>query len=349
MSEKDQPPTPKKLRDARKKGQVAKSKEVAATLLILSLVGVILGFSEFYMSHFASLMLLPEAFTHLPFRQALSLTLKSLLRESLYICAPLLGLACMVAIGSHLMQTGFLFSGESLKPDIKKINPIEGAKKIFSVKSLIEFIKSAIKVALLTLLVWITLRNDMKTLLLLPYAELPSIGVVAGMLLKNLILLCAVGFVVICAADYGVERYQLRKQLRMSKDEIKREHKEMEGNPEIKGRRRKLHREMQDGSMREGVKRSSVIVTNPTHIAVGIRYKAGETPLPLVTLMYTDAMALRIRKIAEEEGVPVLERVPLARALYQDALVDQYIPRELIDPTAEVLRWLYQQGQNNRA
>jgi len=343
MSEKNQPPTPKKLRDARKKGQVVKSKEVASTLLILSLIGVILGFSDYYLSHFASLMLLPEAFIHLPFRQALNLTLESLLRESIYLSLPLLALASLAAIASHLMQTGFLFTTESLKLDIKKINPVEGAKKIFSVKSLIEFLKSALKVALLTVLVWVTLRNDMKTLLLLPHAKLPSVGVVAGMLLKNLILMCAVGFLIICAADYGVERYQLRKQLRMSKDEVKREHKEMEGSPEIKKRRRQMHREMQDGSMREDVKRSSVIVTNPTHIAVGIRYQAGETPLPLVTLMYTDTLALRIRKLAEEEGVPVLERVPLARALYQDALVDQYIPRELIEPTAEVLRWLYQQ------
>lgn len=344
MSEKNQPPTPKKLRDARKKGQVVKSKEIPSTLLILSLVAVIMGCSDYYMAHFSSLMLLPESFIHLPFRQALSMTVESLLRESALLCLPLLALASVAAIISHLMQTGFLITTESIKPDIKKINPIEGAKKIFSLKSLIEFLKSALKVVLLTVLVWITLRNDLKTLLLLPYAELASIGVVAGLLLKSLLQMCAVGFVLICVADYGLERYQLRKQLRMSKDEIKREYKEMEGSPEIKGQRRRMHRELQNGSMRSDVKRSSVIVTNPTHIAVGIRYEAGETPLPLVTLMYTDAMALRIRKIAEEEGVPVLERVPLARALYQDALVDQYIPRELIEPTAEVLRWLYQQG-----
>jgi len=147
----------------------------------------------------------------------------------------------------------------------------------------------------------------------------------------------------IVVLDALSEYWLFMKDQMMDKDSVKREHKEMEGSPEIKKRRRQMHREMQDGSMREDVKRSSVIVTNPTHIAVGIRYQAGETPLPLVTLMYTDTLALRIRKLAEEEGVPVLERVPLARALYQDALVDQYIPRELIEPTAEVLRWLYQQ------
>ncbi|MEG1349754.1 MAG: type III secretion system export apparatus subunit SctU [Hafnia sp.] len=347
-AEKTQPPTDKKLRDARKKGQVAKSKEVSSTLLIVCMVAVILGFSNYYTAHFGSLMLLPQAFIHLPFRQALSMTIDSLLRETFFICLPLMMVAVLAAVVSHLGQSGFLFSAESIKPDIKKINPIEGAKKIFSVKNLIDFIKSLLKVALLTLLVWSTLKNDLKTLLLLPHGGLSSISPVAGLLLKNLMVMCVIGFFIISIADYAVERYQHRKQLRMSKDEVKREHKEMDGSPEIKSKRKDFHRELQSGSMKNAVKRSSVIVTNPTHIAVGIRYQPGETPLPMVTLMYTDALALRVRKIAEEEGIPVLERVPLARALYQDGFVDQYIPGELIEPTAEVLRWLYRQQKDKQ-
>jgi len=148
----------------------------------------------------------------------------------------------------------------------------------------------------------------------------------------------------ISAADHALERYQHRKQLRMSKDEVKRERKEMDDSPEIKSQRHKFQRELQSGSMRTDVKRSSVIVTNPPTLP--IRYQPDETPLPLVPLMYTDALALRVRKIAEEEGIPVLERVPLARALYQDGFVDQYIPGELIEPTAEVLRWLYSQQKD---
>ncbi|MDD0976386.1 type III secretion system export apparatus subunit SctU [Pseudomonas fontis] len=342
-AEKSQPPTDKKLRDARRKGQVAKSKEVVSTLLIIAMVAMIMGLSDYYMTHFGELMLLPAAYVHLPFGQALHLMVDSLLREAIYLCLPLMIMAVLVAIFSHLMQSGFLFSGEPIKPDIKKINPVEGMKKIFSVKNLIDFIKSILKVALLTVLVWSTLKNDLKTLLLLPYSGLGSIAAVTGQLVHYLMMMCAAGFLLISAIDYALERFQHHKQLRMSKDEVKREHKEMDGSPEIKAQRRQLHRELQSGSMRADVKRSSVIVTNPTHIAVGIRYQPGETPLPLVTLMYTDALALRVRQIAQEEGIPVLERVPLARALHSDGLVDQYIPAELIEPTAEVLRWLHSQ------
>ncbi len=154
------------------------------------------------------------------------------------------------------------------------------------------------------------------------------------------------GFVVIAIADYAFEHYQHIKQLKMSKDEVKREYKEMEGSPEIKSKRRQFHQELQSSNMRAEVKRSSVIVANPTHIAIGIRYERGETPLPVVTLKFTDAQALQVRKIAEEEGIPVLQRIPLARALYRDAQLNNYIPADQIEATAEVLRWLEQWRQS---
>ncbi len=162
-------------------------------------------------------------------------------------------------------------------------------------------------------------------------------------MLRQLMLVCAVGFLAIAVADYAFERHQHYKQLRMSKDEVKREYKEMEGSPEIKSKRRQFHQELQSSNLRADVRRSSVIVANPTHVAIGIRYRRGETPLPLITLKHTDALALRVRRIAEEEGIPVLQRVPLARALLRDGNVDQYIPADLIQATAEVLRWLESQ------
>jgi type III secretion protein U len=241
---------------------------------------------------------------------------------------------------AHLAQYGFLLSGESIKPDLKHINPMEGAKKIFSIRSLVDFLKSIIKVALLSLLVWTTLAGNLDSLIRLPGCGMGCIAPVIGLLLEQLLLVCGVGFVLISALDYAFERYQHSKQLRMSKDEIKREYKEMEGSPEIKSKRRQFHQELQSSNLRDDVKRSSVIVANPTHIAIGIRYVKSETPLPVVTLKHTEALALQVRRIAEEENIPVLQRVPLARALYQDSHVDQYIPADLIQATAEVLRWL---------
>jgi type III secretion protein U len=339
-AEKTEQPTPKKLRDARTKGQVVKSKEVVSTALILSLIATLMSFSDYYMEHLGQLMLMPETYINLPFGLALQLMVENLFQEMIYLCLPLLVVAALVVIVAHLAQYGFLLSGESIKPDLKHINPMEGAKKIFSIRSLVDFLKSIIKVALLSLLVWTTLAGNLDSLIRLPGCGMGCIAPVIGLLLEQLLLVCGVGFVLISALDYAFERYQHSKQLRMSKDEIKREYKEMEGSPEIKSKRRQFHQELQSSNLRDDVKRSSVIVANPTHIAIGIRYVKSETPLPVVTLKHTEALALQVRRIAEEENIPVLQRVPLARALYQDSHVDQYIPADLIQATAEVLRWL---------
>lgn len=344
--EKTEQPTPKKLLDARKKGQVAKSREVVSSALILSLIGMLMVFSDYYLAHLGNLMLLPAAFIKLPFLQALDLVLENLLLELAYITLPFLLVAAVVVIGAHLFQYGLLFSLESVKPDLKKINPLEGAKKIFSIKNLMELLKSTLKVVLLSLLVWITLRGNLSSLIMLPGCSIRCIAPVVGLMLEQMLLLCALGFTIISLADYAFERHQHLKQLRMSKDEVRRERKEMEGSPEIKSKRRALRKELQTGNIRADVKRSSVIVANPNHIAVGIRYVRGETPLPIVTLKYTDAVALRVRQMAEEEGIPVLQRIPLARALYRDGHVDQYIPADLIQTTAEVLRWLESQARD---
>lgn len=342
-AEKREPPTQKKLRDARKKGQVAKSKEVVSTTLILSLCALLGGGSDYFIKHLGALMLLPETISFLPFKQAVDLMLEQLLEEMLWLTLPILLTAVLAVVVSHLMQYGLLFNSESLKPDIKKINPLEGAKKIISIKNLLDFIKSLIKVILLSALVLLLLSENLRNLMQMPGCGIGCILPMLSVMLKHLMLVCTVGFIVISIADYGLERWQHHKQLRMDKVEIKREHKEMEGAPEIKKKRREFHRELLSGTMRADVKRSSVIVTNPTHIAVGIYYQPGETPLPLVTLKFTDEQALLVRKIAAEEGIPVLERIPLARALHADSLVDQYIPGELIQPVAEVIRWLQAQ------
>lgn len=344
-AEKTEQPTPKKLRDARTKGQVVKSREVVSTALILALIATLMGFSEYYMEHLGQLMLMPEAYLNLPFRLALQLMVENLFQEMIYLCLPLLVVAAVVVIAAHLAQYGFLLSSESIMPDLQKINPVEGAKKIISIRSLVDFLKSLFKVALLSVLVWTILADNINALVRLPGCGLSCVAPLIGQLLGQLLLVCGVGFIVISALDYAFERYQHTKQLRMSKDEVKREYKEMEGSPEIKSKRRQFHQELQSSNLRADVKRSSVIIANPTHIAVGIRYVKGETPLPVVTLKHTDALALQVRRIAEEEGIPVLHRVPLARALHQDGHVDQYIPADLIQTTAEVLRWLDSQQQ----
>ncbi|MCR9303239.1 SctU family type III secretion system export apparatus subunit VscU [Vibrio diabolicus] len=339
-AEKTEQPTAKKLRDARQKGQVAKSQEIVSSALILALIIVLFAFADYYMSHISALILLPSKLAYQGFQDALVDVAIAIAKEIAYLLAPIILVAALVAIFSNMGQFGFLFSGESVKPDIKKINPVEGAKRIFSLKSVIEFIKSILKVSLLSCIIWVTLRGNINALMQIPTCGLECVPTITGVMIKQLMIISSVGFIVIAAADFAYQKFDHTKKLKMSKDEVKREYKEMEGSPEIKSKRRQLHQELQASNQRENVKRSNVLVTNPTHIAVGLYYKKCETPLPVITLMETDAVAKRMIAIAKEEGVPVMQKVPLARALYADGNVDQYIPSDLIEATAEVLRWL---------
>ncbi|GEM75453.1 type III secretion system export apparatus subunit SctU [Vibrio sagamiensis] len=344
--EKTEQPTPKKLRDARKKGQVAKSQEVISTALILGLILVLFACADYYVTHISALLLLPSEFAYQNFQDALVDVAIAIAKEMAYLLAPILIVTFLIAVLANVSQFGLLFSAESLKPDIKKINPAEGAKKIFSMKSIVDFIKSILKVFLLSCIIWTTLRGNINTLLNIPNCGLNCVPLISGLLMKQLIIMSSIGFIMIAVADFAYQRYDHNKKLKMSKDEVKREYKEMEGSPEIKSKRRQLHQELQSSNQRENVKRSSVLVTNPTHIAIGLYYKRDETPLPIITLMETDTVAKRMIAIAREEGIPVMQKIPLARALFADGETDQYIPGELIEATAEILRWVESLEQN---
>jgi len=255
---------------------------------------------------------------------------------------PLLVLVVVVAILAYFFQYGLLFAFESLKPDLKKLNPAQGIKKIFSVKNLFEFLKSIIKIVFLSILLYLVIRNSLVDLLKIPHCGLDCIPLVLGTLLKHLAINAAFAYIIIAAFDYAFQKFQFIKQLKMTKDEVKREYKEMEGNPEIKGKRRQLHQELMSQNMVNSVKRSTVVVTNPTRIAIALEFTEGQTPLPVVRAKGENLIAKRIVEIAQQEGIPIMENVPLARALHEQSAVDQYIPADLIEAVAEVLRWVEQ-------
>lgn len=338
--EKTELPTPKKIRDARKKGQVAKSVDVVSSALILALIAVLFTFSDYYMLHISALLLLPSELAYQGFQDALLDVAIAIAKEMAYLLTPILIVSALIIIMSNIGQFGLLFSSEPVKPEIKKINPVEGAKRIFSLNSLIELIKSILKVSLLSCIIWVTLRNNLNTLLQIPNCGLECVPTITGVLVKQLMIASSVGFIIIAVADYAYQKFNHTKQQKMTKDEVKREYKEMEGSPEIKSKRRQFHQELQASNQRDNVKRLNVLITNPTHIAIGLYYKKNETPLPMIILKETDVVAKRMIAIAHEEGIPVMQQVPLARALYADGQLNQYIPGDLIEPTAEILRWI---------
>jgi type III secretion protein U len=206
----------------------------------------------------------------------------------------------------------------------------------------VELLKTIVKTVVIAFVVKIAVEENLGLLLSIPYGGLEGIAPVAGSLFSALIFRVAPVFLVVAAVDYTFQRYQYIKGLKMSKDEVKREYKEMEGDPQIKGKRKQLHQEMAMSGTLEGVRKAQVVVTNPTHVAVALIYDEKKTPLPIIAGMGEGFLAQRIIEVAKEEGIPIMQNVPLARALLHDGAENEYIPADLIRPVAEVLRWAQQ-------
>lgn len=344
MSEKTEQPTPKKLRDARNKGQVSSSKDLVSGVLMISLFAFLWVTADFYYRQFKELILLPTLFIGpgFDFSYSLEQVLNGVFVLLIKMTAPPLLLVIVVAVAAHVFQFGLLLAFESLKPDLKKLNPLEGVKKIFSLKNLIELLKSLLKIAFLSILLYYVIRNHLADLLKIPQCGLRCVSLVLGALMRDLVINAAFAFIIIASADFAFQRFQFIKQLKMSKEEVKQEYKEMEGDPHIKSKRRHLHQEMLAQNMVTSVKQSTVVITNPTRIAIALEYREGETPLPIVRAKGENLLAKRIIEIAQQEGIPIMENVPLARALREQAALDQYVPSDLIDAVAEVLRWVAQ-------
>jgi len=337
-SEKSEQPTPKKLRDARKKGQVAKSKDLTQTLQVVAIFGYLVISGSMIASNIMELMVTPFAVLDMPFRQAANVLVDELLRGALGVLAPFIGIVLVFGFLGETLQTGLLFAFEALKPSAKKLNVIANAKNMFSKKNFVEFLKSVFKVCVLSILIFLLVRDSLPVLVDIPLAGLPGVGAAVGELLKLLIINVAIAYVVISFFDFGWQRFLHTKELKMSKEEVKQEYKEMEGDPLIKQKRKQLHQEMLSQQAVQQARRASVVVTNPTHLAIAMYYDQDETPLPLVLAKGEGALAEEMIRAAREAGVPVLQNIPLAHSLFSEAEVDQYIPSGLIEPVAEVLR-----------
>jgi type III secretion protein U len=266
--------------------------------------------------------------------------IRGMLNFSLVILTPVIAAAVAAAVIGNVAQTGFMMSQESLKPKLDNLNPGAAIKKIFGMKNLIEFLKSAIKIAFLSLLLFLIIRNSLNDLVKIPSCGLTCIMPVLGRLLMQVFIYTIAAFSIVAAADFAFQKWEFNKQQKMSKDEVKQEYKESEGDPHIKGHRKAMHKELMQSKTEDRTRGSKVVVTNPTHIAVALDYREGETPLPIIAAMGEGGYARRIVKIAKEAGIPVMQNVPVARGLFEHGKVEQYIPSGMIEAVAEVLRYV---------
>lgn len=339
-SEKTEEPTSKKLRDLRTKGQVPSSKEVVSTSLICGLFGYFMYAWSNIFELSQQIILVPSLVIDEPFTLALKHIYDELLAGMAYILVPFLIIVVSLSILGNILQNGIVISTEPIKLDLKKISPVAGFKKIFSVNNFIEFIKSIVKVlAVSSCVAWVTIKH-IGALINGPYCGLDCLYYALGEMLFELVAYSVAVFIFVAFADFAFQRYNFTKQNRMTKDEVKRDQKESDGDPQIKGKRRQMQRDLAQGKKLNAVKNASVVVRNPTHFAVAIRYHKKDAPLPYIIAKGERKVAQQIIDIAEENGIPILENVPLARGLFADAKVNDYIPVDYIPAVVETLHWV---------
>ncbi|MEM9762323.1 MAG: type III secretion system export apparatus subunit SctU [Pseudomonadota bacterium] len=338
MSEKTEQPTAKRLRDVRKKGQVAKSKEVVSAALIIVLFGTLVALIGLMLDEIASMVLAPRSWHGRPFEEALEAVVNSVVITAALVVAPIIAVAMVTAIAAHLAQFGFLLSAQALQPKLSNLSPASGVKKIFNKKNLFEFLKSIIKICFLGILLFLLIRDSIQDLTRLPHCGKACIPVLLGDLIIKVMIYTAAAYTMIAFADFIFQRWQFTQENKMTKDEVKREYKESEGDPHVKGHRRQLARELTQGDMDQAVRKSRAVVTNPVHLAVALQYREGKTPLPIIAAKGQRLVAQRIVKVAVEAGVPVIENIPVARGLYETGNVKEFIPSEMLEGVVEVLK-----------
>ena len=336
--EKTELPTPKKERDAREKGQVAKSQEVVITSTLFAVIAYVWVMAPTIIQQLTEAIKFPT-YRDGEFEFAAIGRMNEIFDLMVLILLPILGVVILVAVAANMGQFGFLMSSDQIMPKAEKISPLAGMKRIFSAKQLIETLKNILKIVILSSLLYFALKENLGELLDLIYCGMGCVGQITNLMMGDIFRYSALAFIVIAGFDFMYQRHTHTKSLMMTKDEVKREYKESEGDPHIKGERKQIAQElaMGDGG---AVKKASAIVVNPTHYAVAILYDKERAPLPITTAKGVDGRAALIRGEAEAAGVPIFSSPLLARRLFADAAINQPIPIELFEAVAEIFVWV---------
>ncbi|MCB0340980.1 MAG: flagellar biosynthesis protein FlhB [Pseudobdellovibrionaceae bacterium] len=342
QGEKTEEATQQRREDFRKRGQVAQTKELGSVLALLGTVGAVWLLGRFFFTQ------VYEVFFH-SFDDFIALAardngmlpaMKFALDKSFLMVAPFMGLMWLASFASSILQVGFLQNEEAMQFKLDRLDPIQGLKRIFSLRSLVEGIKAVFKVIIVGFIAYLVIESEVMTLPQLVNYSVPQMFVYLGEVLLK--LMGGVGFFMVALAglDFLFQKWDLEQQMKMTKQEVKEELKSREGDPLIKARIRRVQREMANKRMMEAVPKADVIITNPTHIAVALQYSA-EMVAPKVVAMGAGFIAERIKELAREHKVPVIENKPLARTMYKTLKIGQAVPRELYKAVAEVLSYVF--------
>lgn len=347
--EKTEEPTAKKIEDARKEGNVPKSQDTSSFVTLVVAIGAFLALFPYIKERMFNLYRFCQSYIGIDLdKNDIHILMITIFREFALMVLPLAAIVALSGVLAALMQFGFLTTTKPLIPDLKKIDPIKGIKNLLSIKKLVEGIKIIVKVALVLTLAYYYLLDftkELPSVVFFPiYDQLEWLRDKALILIAVMLML----FLGLALFDLFFVRYNYFKELKMSKQEIKDEYKQMEGDPQVKARIKRVQMEMSKKRMMSDIPSADVVITNPTHFAVAIRYDTEKENAPKVIAKGVDHLALKIKEIARENGVQVVENPPLARELYKKCEIDEMIPETMYKAVAEVLAFVYQSSKKER-
>ncbi|WP_350344967.1 flagellar biosynthesis protein FlhB [Proteinivorax tanatarense] len=341
--EKTEKATPKKRKDARKKGQVLKSPEVSSAFILLVSFSILHFWTPIMFGRIVGIMELSlTEYFHTTLEPIFAYQIiANMIIEGIIMFAPIAIGIIIVGILTNYLQVGFLLTAEPLKMKLSKLNPIEGAKKIFSKKAIIQLVKSLLKVGFIGSIVYLLLKRFFDQIYVLWEVDF-LVGVShIGSTTTKIALFSGAAMILIAIIDYISQWFEFEKNLKMSKQEVKDEHKQVEGDPQVKGKIKEQQRSMAMSRMMQDVPKADVVITNPTHFAIAIKYDQNSKGAPKVVAKGKNHVAQKIKEIAEKEDIVMYEDVKLARALYKSVDIGEQIPYEFYKAVAEVLAFVY--------
>lgn len=335
--------TPRRRQEARRRGQVARSVELSSVAVFLAVVMVLKAVSEGALQGaMESIRFALTNLSHTEFSPALALSFTSgCLGHAAKAFLPVIGVAMVVGVAVNLLQVGVMFTAEPLAPNWARLNPVAGFMRLFSRRAFVESVKTLLKVLLIGWLAFSAVRADAAMLLRTSEIDPLMVLMLVGQLLYKMAWRVGLAMLVLALLDYGFQRWEYEKSLRMTKEEVKQELKQTEGDPQVKSRIRARQQAIARRRMMQAVPKADVVVTNPTHYAVALQYDSQKMAAPTVVAKGMNLIALRIRELAQQHSVPIVENPPLAQSLYRTVDIGEQIPPELYQAVAEVLAYVY--------
>jgi flagellar biosynthetic protein FlhB len=342
-SQRTEPPTPKRIREAREKGNIAKSREPGSVFILISSMIIFYFHGKRFLHHLFMLMQwLLGSCGEISLREANPVSLVFQIEMKLVpVLLPVILFVGTFAFLANYCQIGFLLTLEPLKPNFEKINPIQGFQKFFSLKSLVELIKSLFKIGIIGLIAYVTIRGELTNLPLVTTMTTGNIFLYICRVAFKILFRATLALLIMAALDYAYQRYDWYSSLKMTKEEVKEEWKQLEGDPKVRGKIRSTQQKLARQRMMSQVPQADVVITNPQHLAIALSYVAGEMTAPKVIAKGAGYIAEKIKGIAAEYNIPLVEDKPLAQVLYKTLEIGEMIPPHLYQAVSEILAYVY--------